>query len=45
VVLSTPHRSRWGISSRTVNSYEPLGGESGSASESRGCATQLYVVD
>jgi hypothetical protein len=39
VVLSTPHRSRWGISSRTVNSYEPLGGESGSASESRGCAT------
>jgi hypothetical protein len=39
VVLSTPHRSRWGNSSRAVNSYAPLGGESGSASESRGCAT------
>ena len=29
VVLSTPHRSRCGNSSRAVNSYEPLGGESG----------------
>src|SRR6476620_9228095 len=29
-VLSTPHRSRCGNSSRAVNSYDPLGGESGS---------------
>src|SRR6516164_3123664 len=29
VVLSTPHRSRCGNSSRAVNSCEPLGGDSG----------------
>src|SRR5262245_6938338 len=39
VVLSTPHRSRCGNSSRAVNSYEPLGGESEFACKSRGCAT------
>jgi len=38
VVLSTPHRSRCGNSSRAVNSYEPLGGESRSACKGRGCA-------
>jgi len=38
VVLSTPHLSRCGNSSRAVNSYEPLGGESGFARKSWGCA-------
>ena len=38
VVLSAPTRSRCGNSSRAVNSYEPLGGESGLACKGRGCA-------
>ena len=38
VVLSAPHRSRCGNSSRAVNSYEPLGGENGLACKGRGCA-------
>src|SRR5580704_13638277 len=37
-VLSTPHRSRYGNSSRAVITYDPLGGENGFANKSSGCA-------